>query len=205
MKAADRFANPTTAPNQLWQTDFTYLKVIGWGWFYLSTVLDDFSRYILAWKLCTTMAATDVSDTLQAALQASGLDQVKVPHRPRLLSDNGPSYLSSELGQWLENKGIKHIRGRAYHPMTQGKIERYHRSMKNRILLENYYLPGQLEQSIGEFVEHYNNRRYHESLDNLTPADVYFGRAPAILKRRETIKRKTIEQRRRLHQQAIAA
>jgi putative transposase len=205
MKAADRFADPTTAPNQLWQTDFTYLKVIGWGWFYLSTVLDDFSRYILAWKLCTTMAATDVSDTLQAALQASGLDQVKVLHRPRLLSDNGPSYLSSELGEWLENQGIKHIRGRAYHPMTQGKIERYHRSMKNRILLENYYLPGQLEQSIGEFVAYYNNRRYHESLDNLTPADVYFGRAPAILKRRETIKRKTIEQRRRLHQQAIAA
>ena len=71
MKAADRFANPTTAPNQLWQTDFTYLKVIGWGWFYLSTVLDDFSRYILAWKLCTTMSATDVSDTLQVALQRS--------------------------------------------------------------------------------------------------------------------------------------
>ena len=140
------------------------LKVIGWGWFYLSTVLDDFSRYILAWKLCTTMAATDVSDTLQAALQASGLDQVKVLHRPRLLSDNGPSYLSSELGEWLENKGIKHIHGRAYHPMTQGKIERYHRSMKNRILLENYYLPGQLEQSIGEFVEYYNNCRYHDNL-----------------------------------------
>jgi transposase InsO family protein len=205
MKAADRFVNPTTAPNQLWQIDFTYLKVIGWGWFYLSTVLDDFSRYILAWKLCTTMAATDVSDTLHAAPQASGLDQVTVLHRPRLLSDNGLSYLSSELDEWLENKGIKHIRGRAYHPMTQGKIERYHRSMKNRILLENYYLPGQLEQSIGEFVEHYNNRRYHESLDNLTPADVYFGRAPAILKRRQTIKRKTIEQRRHLHQQAIAA
>jgi len=89
IKAGDRFANPTTAPNQLWQTDFTYLKVIGWGWFYLSTVLDDFSRYILAWKLCTTMSATDVSDTLQVALQASGLNQVKVLHRPRLLSDNG--------------------------------------------------------------------------------------------------------------------
>ena len=205
MKAADRFANPTTAPNQLWQTDFTYLKVTGWGWFYLSTVLDDFSRYILAWKLRTTMAATDVTDTLQVALQVSGLDQANVLHRPRLLSDNGPSYVSSELGEWLENKGIRHIRGRAYHPMTQGKIERYHRSMKNRILLENYYLPGQLEQSIGEFVEYYNNCRYHESLDNLTPADVYFGRGPAILKRRETIKRKTIEQRRHLHQQAIAA
>jgi len=91
MKAADRFANPTTAPNQLWQTDFTYLKVIGWGWFYLSTVLDDFSRYILAWKLCTTMSAADVSDTLQLALKAAGLDQVNVLHRPRLLSDVHPT------------------------------------------------------------------------------------------------------------------
>ena len=205
MKAADHFANPTTAPNQLWQTDFTYLKVIGWGWFYLSTVLDDFSRYILAWKLCTTMSATDVSDTLQIALQTSGLNRVKVLHRPRLLSDNGPSYLSSDLANWLDHNGIHHIRGQPYHPMTQGKIERYHRSMKNRILLENYYLPGELELNIGEFVTYYNNRRYHESLDNLTPVDVYFGRGPTILKRRESIKRKTIQQRRRLHQQPIAA
>jgi putative transposase len=205
MKAADEFTDKTTAPDQLWQTDFTYLKVIGWGWFYLSTVLDDFSRYILAWKLCTTMSATDVSDTLQIALQTSGLNQVRVLHRPRLLSDNGPSYLSSDLANWLDHNGIHHIRGQPYHPMTQGKIERYHRSMKNRILLENYYLPGELELNIGEFVTYYNNRRYHESLDNLTPADVYFGRGPTILKRRESIKRKTIQQRRRLHQQAIAA
>ena len=102
MKAADRFADPTTAPNQLWQTDFTYLKVIGWGWFYLSTVLDDFSRYILAWKLCTTMAATDVSDTLQAALQASGLDQVKVLHRPRLLSDSVNLSYFSRTDEWRD-------------------------------------------------------------------------------------------------------
>src|SRR5271170_4961373 len=60
MKAADEFKDKTTAPNQLWQTDFTYLKVTGWGWYYLSTVLDDFSRYIIAWKLCTTMKAEDV-------------------------------------------------------------------------------------------------------------------------------------------------
>src|SRR5437588_12478668 len=92
IKAADAFKDKTTAPNQLWQTDFTYLKVIGWGWFYLSTVLDDFSRYILAWKLCTTMSATDVSDTLQVALRGSGLDQVKVLHRPRVLSEKRPSY-----------------------------------------------------------------------------------------------------------------
>jgi putative transposase len=114
---ANRFANPTTAPNQLWQTDFTYLKVIGWGWFYLSTVLDDFSRYILAWKLCTTMAASDVSDTLQVALQASGLDQVKVLHRPCLLSDNGPSYVSSELS---DNTGRRLLRQMTGHAQTEG-------------------------------------------------------------------------------------
>jgi putative transposase len=87
MKAADEFKDKTTAPNQLWQTDFTYLKVIGWGWFYLSTILDDFSRYIIAWKLCTTMKAQDVTDTLKLALTASVCDQARVAHRPRLLSE----------------------------------------------------------------------------------------------------------------------
>lgn len=202
MKAADKFANPTTAINQLWQTDFTYLKVTGWGWFYLSTVLDDFSRYIVAWKLCTTMAADDVADTLELALQASGLDKAPPERRPRLLSDNGPSYVAGDLSDWLESQGMKHTRGKPYHPMTQGKIERWHLSLKSRILLENYYLPGDLERAVADFVEHYNQRRYHESLDNLTPADVYFGRGARILQRREEIKRRTIEHRRRMHFQA---
>ena len=70
IKAGDEFRDKTTAPNQLWQTDFTYLKVIGWGWFYLSTILDDFSRYIIAWKLCTTMKAGDVTDTIEMALSS---------------------------------------------------------------------------------------------------------------------------------------
>ena len=192
LKAADHFAQPTTAINQLWQTDFTYLRVIGWGWFYLSTVLDDFSRYILAWKLCSTMTATDVADTLTLALRSSGLERVRVRHRPRLLSDNGPSYLSGQLASWLAEHEMDHTRGKPYHPMTQGKIERYHRSLKNQILLENYYLPGQLEGRLAEFVDYYNNRRYHESLNNLTPADIYFGRAQTILSRRHTIKLKTI-------------
>jgi transposase InsO family protein len=150
--------------------------VIGWGWFYLATVLDDFSRYILAWKLCTTMTAADVTETLRLALHAAGLNQAAVQQRPRLLSDNGPSYLSAQLGAWLQEHGMTHTRGQPYHPMTQGKIERYHRSLKNRILLEHYYLPGQLEARLAEFVDFYNHRRYHESLGNLTPADSYFGR-----------------------------
>ncbi len=205
MKAADQFQHPTTAPNQLWQTDFTYLKVIGWGWFYLSTVLDDYSRYILAWKLCDGMAAKDVSDTLSLALKNSGLESVTVRHRPRLLSDNGPSYVSAELRDWLDEHGMEHTRGRPYHPMTQGKIERWHRSMKNQVLLENYYLPGDLKARIGEFIEYYNTERYHESLNNLTPEDVYTGRGQTVLNRRQIIKQKTLAERRRLYDKQKAA
>ncbi len=204
IKAADEFKEKTTAPNQMWQTDFTYLKVIGWGWFYLSTILDDYSRYIIAWKLCTSMAATDVQDTLNLALEASGLDEARVIHRPRLLSDNGPCYISGELVEWLNEKGMMHTRGAPYHPQTQGKIERWHQTLKNRILLENYYLPGDLEAQIDAFVGHYNYQRYHESLKNLTPADVYFGRGQTILLKRERIKQKTFERRRLQHAKAAA-
>jgi putative transposase len=204
VKAADAFKDKTTAPNQLWQTDFTYLKVIGWGWFYLSTVLDDFSRYIVAWKLCATMRAEDVTATLERALLASGLHQAGLTHRPRLLSDNGSSYIAGDLAKWLGDRKIKHIRGAPYHPMTQGKIERWHQTLKNRILLENYFLPGDLEAQIEAFVADYNHCRYHESIDNLTPADVYFGRGPTILAERERIKRHTIDNRRLQHQSQAA-
>jgi len=204
IKAANEFQDKTTAPNQLWQTDFTYLKVIGWGWFYLSTILDDFSRYIIAWKLCTTMKAEDVTATLDLALKASGCDQATVVHKPRLLSDNGSSYIAGDLAEWLDERDMEHIRGAPYHPQTQGKIERWHQTLKNRVLLENYYLPGDLEAQIEGFVEHYNHCRYHESLSNLTPADVYFGRGQTIILQRERIKRKTIEQRRLHHRKSAA-
>ena len=200
IKAADEFKEKTTAPNQLWQTDFTYLKITGWGWYYLSTILDDYSRYIVAWKLCVTMKAQDVTDTLDLALAKSGLDQVNVGHRPRLLSDNGASYISGDLAEWLDDRKIEHIRGAPYHPQTQGKIERWHQTLKNRILLNNYYLPRELEEQISVFVENYNNKRLHESLSNLTPADVYFGRGQAILEERERIKKLTIQNRRLQHQ-----
>jgi len=204
IKAADAFHTRTTGPNQMWQTDFTYFKIIGWGWMYLSTVLDDFSRYIIAWKLCCTMRAEDVTDTLELALTASGCDQAHVLHKPRLLSDNGPSYIAAELSEWIEAQNMSHVRGAPLHPQTQGKIERWHQTLKNRILLENYFLPGDLERQIEAFVEHYNHRRYHESLDNVTPADAYFGRAEAIIKQRERIKRLTIQHRRLQHRKIAA-
>lgn len=138
------------------------------------------------------------------ALQASGCDQATVLHKPRLLSDNGSSYISGELARWLEDQKMDHVRGAPYHPQTQGKIERWHQTLKNRILLENYYLPGDLRRQIDTFIDHYNHRRYHESLQNHTPADVYFGRGQTILNQRERIKRKTIETRRLLHRKSAA-
>ena len=111
IKAANEFKDKTTAPNQLWQTDFTYFKVIGCGWFYLSTILDDYSRYIIAWKLCTTMRAEDVTETLKLALEASSCDHAEGVHKPRLHSDNGSSYISGDLAEWLEDQGMDHVRG----------------------------------------------------------------------------------------------
>ena len=163
-------------------------------------MLDDFSRFIVAWKLCATMKALDVTATLDLALAASGLDQMTVVHRPRLLSDNGSFYVASDLADWLDERSIEHVRGSRFHPQTQGKIERWHQTLKNRILLEHYDQPGDLERQVATFVEHYNHARYHESLGNLTPADVYFGRAEAILLERERIKRQTIASRRLQHQ-----
>lgn len=195
LRASERFKNPTTRINQLWQTDFTYFKVVGWGWYYLSTVMDDYSRYIISWKLFSSMTANDVKQTLDMAVEKTSVSNVHVRHRPRLLSDNGSCYISGELKRYLEEHGIGHVRGAPYHPMTQGKIERYHRTMKNLIKLQHYYMPGELEREIRQFVEYYNNRRYHESLDNLTPSDVYYGRDKDILCKRDMIKKRTLKLR----------
>ena len=126
----------------------------------------------------------DNADLLFRLMLATRLAHANVAHKPRLLSDNGSSYISGDLAEWLEDQDMDHVRGAPYHPQTQGKIERWHQTLKNRILLENYYLPSDLENQIGAFVDQYNNHRYHESLNNVTPADAYFGRDTAIIERR---------------------
>jgi len=195
MSASDKFHTPTSRVHEMWQTDFTYFKIVGWGWYYLATVLDDYSRYIIAWKLYTSMTTNDVKDLLDIAVERTGIKQVAVKHKPRLLSDNGGAYISLELEKYLDKLHIQLIHGAPYHPMTQGKIERYHRSMKNVINLQKYWYPDELEAELGPFVEYYNNERYHESLDNVTPADVYYGRYREIITRREILKRKTLKAR----------
>lgn len=199
IKAGAEFKDKTTYVNQMWQTDFTYFKILNWGWCYLATVIDDYSRYVISWKLFSTMKASDVKEVLDLALAKTGLDQVMVKHKPRLLSDNGPCYLSDELKTYLEDKQIEHRRGAPYHPQTQGKIERYHRTIKNQIKLTNYYYPGELEDTIKGFVEYYNNERYHESINNLKPVDVFNGLSREILTQREVIKEITLRNRRKIN------
>ena len=202
--AKNKFDNPTKRVNEMWQTDFTQFLVVDWGWYYLSTVLDDYSRYILAYKLSPTMNAQDAEDTLKIALAKAEIDKVKVYHKPRLLSDNGPAYHSADLAQFLKERRIDHIHGAPYHPMTQGKIERWHRSMKNVIKLQNYYSPSELERAIAEWAEYYNNQRYHESLENVTPADVYFGREKEIIKKRNKLKEQSLALRRQQYLQIVS-
>jgi putative transposase len=203
VSAKDKFEHPTTRTNELWQTDFTYLKIVHWGWYYLSTVMDDFSRYIIAWQLCRTMKAEDVKNTLDMAIAETGVEHVQVVQRPRLLSDNGACYISHELKKYLESLEIRHVRTKVYHPMTQGKIERYHRSMKNLILLDNYYAPAELTERIREWVDYYNHQRYHEAIDNVTPADKYYGRDRMILRKREKVRQETMKMRRELNRMAM--
>jgi putative transposase len=200
MQASGEFKDKTTRVNQMWQTDFTYFKIIGWGWYYLSTVLDDYSRYILHWELCSTMKTADVTRSLDMALKVADLSSDQMP---RLLSDNGSCYISDELADYIEIKQMSHVRGKPNHPQTQGKIERYHRSMKNVVKLENYYSPQELKYRLSEFVEYYNDYRYHESLNNTTPSDVYFGRDRQILEKRAQIKAKTMKQRRKKHRSQV--
>ena len=196
LSASNEFKNKTQFVHELWQTDFTYFKILGWGWYYLSTILDDYSRYIVHWELCKTMKTEDVQRSVEKALIMAGLMNRQ---RPKLLSDNGACYISAELKEYLSAKGIKPIHGKVNHPQTQGKIERYHRSMKNVVMLNHYFCPDELVEALNNFVNYYNHRRYHESLDNVTPADVYFGKKEQILRRRERIKTQNMMMRRALY------
>jgi transposase InsO family protein len=125
-------------------------------------------------------------------LKKKGFDNIKLKNSPRLLDDNGPSYISSELADWLNDHDMEHTRGKPYHPQTQGKIERWHRSLKNQILLENYYFPSELKQRIEEFIQYYNTMRYHENINNPIPEGVFLGRGNRILEKRNKIKMKTM-------------
>jgi len=195
-KAGKEYHRKTKKPNELWATDCAHLKVIDWGWYYLVTVMDDYSRFILSWELKSDMAAVSLIDVVQQAVDLTGMTDVPVEDRTALLSDNGPGYLSRQFGEYLRLVGIRHIVASPYHPQTNGKIERYHRTIKGEINLVPYEMPGELKEAIKAFIEYYNYQRYHEGLGDVTPYDVYTGRHLEVIQRRKEAKNRTLQARR---------
>jgi transposase InsO family protein len=194
--AAKEYHTKTTRPHQMWATDASYFRVVGWGYYYLVTVMDDYSRFILAWKLQRDMSANSLIEVVQKAVDATGMTEVPVEDRTRLLSDNGAGYVSRSFRDYLHLVGIGHILAAPYHPQTNGKLERYHQSIKREVNQLTYEAPSHLEQAIADFVDYYNYRRYHKALSNVTPADVLYGRRQQILQRRKEVQIQTINHRR---------
>jgi putative transposase len=195
-KASKEYRHKTQCPNQLWATDCCHLKVMGWGWYYLVTVMDDFSRLILAWDLKVDMAGRSLEDVVQQAVDFTGMTDVPMENRTVLLSDNGAGYISQQFNEYLRLVGIKHINAAPFHPQTNGKIERYHRTLKGDIGQVPYEMPSVLKETISTFIKYYNYRRYHEGLGNVTPYDVYTGRHMAIMQKRKEVKSRTLAERR---------
>jgi putative transposase len=196
-KASKEYHRKTKQPNELWATDCCHLRVIDWGWYYLVTVMDDFSRFILAWDLKVDMTGGSLEDVAQLAIDSTGMTDVPLEDRTVLLSDNGAGYISQQFNEYLRVVGIKHITASPFHPQTNGKIERYHRSLKGEINQVPYDMPSELKEAIRAFIDYYNYRRYHEGLGNVTPYDVYTGRYLETLQKRKEVKSRTLEERRR--------
>ena len=201
-KAGKEYRRKTIRPNDLWATDCSHIKVVGWGWYYLVTMMDDFSRFILAWDLKSDMAAGSLIDVVQQAVDLTGMSDVPVEDRTVLLSDNGPGYISRQFNDYLGLVGIRHILAAPYHPQTNGKIERYHRTMKGEINLVPYEMPGELREAIEAFIMYYNYQRYHEGLGDVTPYDVYTGRYLDVIQRRKEAKSRTLRARREYNRTA---
>ena len=195
--AGKEYQRKTSGPHQMWATDASYFRVVGWGYYYMVTVMDDYSRSILAWKLQVDMTADPFIQVVQVAVDITGMTEVPLEDRTRLLSDNGSGYVSRAFQDYLSLVGIRHIRAAPYHPQTNGKLERYHQSIKQEVNQVPYEAPGDLEEAITGFVDYYNNRRYHKALGNVTPDDVLHGRREEILITRKEVKAQTLARRKR--------
>ena len=153
LAASKEYHHKTTGPHQLWATDASYFRVVGWGYYYLVTVMDDFSRFILAHKLQEDMTTESLIEVVQETIDTTGMDDVPVQDRTKLLSDNGSGYVSRAFREYLQQVGIRHILASPYHPQTNGKLERYHRTLKTEVKQVPYEVVSDLEGAIGAFVD----------------------------------------------------
>lgn len=199
--ASKEYVSKTKKPNEQWQTDATYLFVKNWGWYYLISVLDDYSRRILSWKLQVSMDSDAFSEVVEEACKEARIKYAPLEHKEtvRLVTDRGAALLSKPFGQYLEARGIGHIIASPYHPQTNGKIERFHRSAKEQVNLVVWESPDELKGEVKKFIDFYNEVRYHEALGNVTPDDVYFGRRNSVLNKRKNLKKETLNRRKELN------
>lgn len=195
MPAAKEWRHKTTGPNQIWQCDGTRLFIVGWGYYNLLPVLDDYSRKVLAGPLRPQESGFSISDSVEIAIEQAKKEGHELKVKPYLYSDNGGGFISGVLNTYLDHHGIKHIYGTPYHPQGRGKIERFNRTIKEKICLVVHSSPDELQAAIDKAIGAYNNTP-HESLKNVTPNDVYAGRQKEVLARRAEKKRLTIERRR---------
>lgn len=167
------FVQPTR-PHEHWHIDITYLNICG-TFYYLCSILDGFSRYIVHWEIREAMREPDIELIVQRALE-------RFPgHKPRLISDNGPQFVARDFKVFIRLTGMQHVRTSPYYPQSNGKLERWHQTLKQLAIRPKTPLSLEdAERVVTEFVHHYNNERLHSAIGYLTPADKLNGNADEI-------------------------
>jgi len=195
MPAEKQWKHKTTRPDELWQCDGTNLFVVGWGYYKLIPVQDDYSRKIIAYDVRPGETAFSISDIMEMGIENARKEGHLVATMPKLYTDNGPGFASTILAEYLSSREIKHIFGTPYHPQGRGKIERFNRRIKETVCLQVYCSPQELKKAIDEAIAVYNDTP-HESLKNVSPNNVYAGKKEVILQKRKEKKQLTLQRRR---------
>lgn len=192
--AAKEWKKPTKAVDEIWQLDATNFFIPEFGFYKAIPVIDDHSRKLLACPVKPDESSNSASDAMELALEAAQREGHVIETRPTLLTDNGAGFAGEIMAKYLKARGVRHIFGAPYHPQTQGKVERFNRTLKEKVNLWVYRTPEDLQAAITRMVEAYNDTP-HEALKNVSPNDVYAGRKDEVLERRARIKLETMARR----------
>ena len=177
-KKGTGFVQPLKA-HEHWHIDISYINICG-TFYYMCSVLDGFSRYIVHWEIREAMKESDVEIILQRAHE-------KFPDAaPRVISDNGPQFIAKDFKEFIRISGMTHVKTSPYYPQSNGKLERYHKTIKSTCIRVNTPLSlPDAQRLVTDFVDHYNNRRLHSAIGYITPADKLQGHAETILAQRD--------------------